>query len=121
MERKAKCEKIVLTKEESRVLKQIHKNPELECDVKIAKSLYFMGLVTPKRIGDDFDFSHCSTSEFYGVYVSYSQEKKREQLFQSLWLPIAVSAITTLIVDALQWLWPLIPQLFASFLLKNSA
>lgn len=121
MERKEKCEKVVLTKEESRILKQIHQNPKAECNEKVAKSLYFMGLVTPERIGDNYDFSHCTTSEFYNVYIAYSKARKKDQLFQSLWLPIVVSIVTTLVANALQWSWPLISQWFASYLLKSLA
>lgn len=47
-------------------------------------------------------------SDFYQVYREYKKDRFREMAMQSLWLPIVVSIITNITVDALQWLWPLI-------------
>ena len=39
---------------------------------------------------------------------------RRDRMLTSLWLPIVVSVITTLTVNALQWSWPLLVQWFAN-------
>lgn len=44
------------------------------------------------------------------------RQSRKSELFKSLWLPIIVSLVTTLTVNALQWLWPLLSRWFSNSL-----
>lgn len=48
-------------------------------------------------------------------YIEFEKEEKHRFFLRSVIVPIVVSVITTLIVTALQQLWPLIVRLLASF------
>lgn len=52
----------------------------------------------------------------YGIHEEYLRQSRKSELFKSLWLPIIVSLVTTLTVNALQWLWPLLSRWFSNSL-----
>lgn len=106
MDRKKSCEQIVLTREEKDWLKRIQKNPGVECPQEEVWQLYLYGLIEPLKAGKGFDFHRFRVAELYGVYREYLRDKRRDQIFESLWLPIVVSVVTTLTVDVLQWWLP---------------
>lgn len=59
--------------------------------------------------------TYCVT-DFYRIYEEYLRQSRKSELFKSLWLPIIVSLVTTLTVNALQWLWPLLSRWFSNSL-----
>ena len=95
-----------------------------EMVVKLDKPM--MGVYIPKMLWKDmYDFSkdsvllvlantHYDGSEYIRDYEEYLKDKHRDMMLSSLWLPIIVSIITTLVINALQWLWPLLLQWSAS-------
>lgn len=121
MDRKAECESIVMSKSEKRLLEKIRKKPHTKCGFFEVRPLVLMGLVRADTEGQDelgqpIRLDTYCVSDFYQVYSEYLKEKRWDQMTQSLWLPILVSLITTLAVNGLQSLWPLLSQWFASFL-----
>ena len=115
MDRKEICEAIVLTAAEKKLLKEIYRNPHRKCERAEVEALEEVGLVeqdTEKQpnFGVPFPGGTYYVSDFYFVYKEYLRDKRRDMTLQSLWLPIVVSIITTLTVNALQWLWPLLLQ-----------
>lgn len=124
MNRKAECESVVLTKDEKRLLKKIHKNPHINLKWEEVENLVEMGLVEeddsplPKRglySADIMSGTYCTT-EFYDVYMAYIHKEIGLLTLKSVWLPIVVSVITNFATDGIQSLLPLIQQWFASFL-----
>mgnify|MGYP007024214194 CR=1 FL=1 len=119
MNRKEECERVVLTKEEKRLLRFIHQHPHTKCERCQIWPLYEMNLVCPDTQGvDAFNApipldTYC-TSDFYQIYQAYRSEKRFWLVLKSLWLPILVSVITNLTVDGIQWWLPLLQQWFAS-------
>ena len=115
MDRKEICEAIVLTAAEKKLLKEIYRNPHRKCERAEVEALEEVGLVeqdTEKQpnFGVPFPVGTYYVSDFYFVYKEYLRDKRRDMTLQSLWLPIVVSIITTLTVNALQWLCPLLLQ-----------
>ena len=121
MYRKSSCERIVLTKSEKRLLRYISNHPHTKCEPKTIRPLYEMGLVRPDTEGKDaFNApipkdTYC-VSELYLIYQAYQTEQRFWLLLKSLWLPIVGSVITTLVVNGLQWLLPMITGSLTSFL-----
>lgn len=119
MDRKSLCEKIVLTKSEKRLLRYISKHPHTKCARGEIWPLYEMDLVHPDTEGVDAFNSpipkdtYC-VSELYQIYQSYRAEQNFWLMLKSLWLPIIVSVITTLAVNGLQWLLPMIAKWLTS-------
>ena len=119
MDRKSLCEKIVLTKAEKRLLRYISKHPHAKCAREEIRPLYEMDLVRPDTEGvDAFNApipkdTYC-VSELYLIYQAHQAEQRFWLMLRSLWLPIVVSIITNLLTDGIQWLLPLIQQLFSS-------
>ena len=78
-----------------------------------------MDLVRPDTEGVDAFNSpipkntYC-VSELYQIYQSYRAEQNFWLMLKSLWLPIIVSVITTLAVNGLQWLLPMIAKWLTS-------
>ena len=114
MERKEQCERIVLTKKEKELLKQIQKNPGMKCNQDDVWQLYLYGLIRPMKTEKGLNMHHFHIADFYDTYRDYQREKRKNQFFESLWLPIAVSVVTNLAINGLQWLWPLLVQWCAS-------
>ncbi len=119
MDRKEKCERVVLTPEEKTLLRDIKLHPHKKCSREEIWNLYELDLVKPDTSGED-DFhqpipkdTYC-VSDFYWVYHEYQHTKYRDLFLSSLWLPILVSILTNLTIDALQWLLPLILQWFST-------
>lgn len=113
-QQKADCENVVLSAADKELLKKIKEHPHYRCDPKELGNLRFFELVQEDPSGETDPFhdpigagTYC-VSDFYLVYEEYKKDRFREMAMQSLWLPIVVSIITNIIVDALQWLWPLI-------------
>lgn len=96
----------MLTREEKDWLKRIQKNPGMECPQAEVWQLYLYDLIEPVNPGEGLNPHHFHTSEFYVVYREYLSDKRKDQIFESLWLPIVVSIVTTLTVDVLQWWLP---------------
>lgn len=121
MDRKSKCESIVLTKYEKKLLRRIRRKPHTKCNRDEIWPLYEMDLVYPDTEGvDAFNMpiwkdTYC-VSELYQIYRSYKAELWFWLMLKSMWLPIVVSIITNLTVDGIQWSLPLIQQWFSSFL-----
>ncbi len=120
MERKTDCENVVLSAEEKKLLKEIQKHPHMVCDEQKIHSLLVMNLVSPDTDGvnalhEPIPTGTYCVSDFYRVYCEYKKDRFREMSLQSLWLPILVSVITTLTINALQWWLPLLVQWCASF------
>lgn len=116
---KSDCENIVLSAKDKELLKEIKNHPHRECDWNEVHSLRFFELVSPDIDGIDgfgcpIETSKYHVSDFYFVYEEYLKDKRRDMMLSSLWLPIIVSIITTLVINALQWLWPLLAQWCAS-------
>lgn len=108
MERKQKCESIVLSREEKKLLAEIKRHPHTKCEYIKVKALLNMGLIRQDTNG--FDSLHqpipldtYCVSDFYKVYLEYRREKRFWVLTQSLWMPILVSIITNLIIIAAKW------------------
>ena len=93
MNRKSDCEAIILSPDENRLLRKISHHPHTKCDRSEVAGLSSMGLIKAAR-----------------------DESRKSELFKSLWLPIIVSLVTTLTVNALQWLWPLLSRWFSNSL-----
>ena len=113
-QQKTDCENVVLSVADKELLKKIEAHPHCKCDPKELGNLQFFGLIQEDPSGEVDGFhdsigagTYC-VSDFYQVYREYKKDRFREMAMQSLWLPIVVSIITNIIVDALQWLWPLI-------------
>lgn len=106
MERKKQCEQIVLTKKEKKLLEQIQKNPDMNCNQDDVWQLYLYGLIRPMKTDNGLNMHRFHIADFYAVYRDYLHEKRKDQIFESLWLPIVVSVVTTLTIDVLQWLLP---------------
>lgn len=109
MNRKAGCESVVLTKDEKRLLKKIHKNPHINLNWEEVESLEDMGLVEeddspPPRQGlcaaNVRTGTYCTT-EFYDVYMAYTHREFSLLVLKSLWFPILVSLITSLIINGI--------------------
>ena len=114
MERKEQCERIVLTKKEKELLKQIQKNPDMQCNQDDVWQLYLYGLVSPMKTEKGLNMHRFHIADFCDTYRDYQREKRKNQFFESLWLPIVVSVVTNLAINGLQWLWPLLVQWYAS-------
>ena len=116
-QQKSDCENIVLSAADKRLLKNIEKHPHYKCRPEKVETLRFFGLVSCDATGEVDAFhapivrigTYC-VSDFYFVYKEYLRDKYRDMTLQSLWLPIVVSIVTTLTVNALQWLWPLLSR-----------
>lgn len=121
VDRRSKCESIVLTKREKKLLRRISRKPHTKCKRDEIWPLYEMDLVYPDTEGvDAFNMpiqkdTYC-VSELYRIYRSYKAELRFWLILKSLWLPIVVSIITNLTVDGIQWLLPLIQQWLSSIL-----
>lgn len=120
MDRKERCESIVLKKSEKELLVNIARNPHTACDWLTARPLILMDLISEDTCGENsfgepIGIGTYCTSEFYDVYVSHKRERRFEQLLQSLWLPALVSVITTLTVNGLQAWLPMLLQWFSNF------
>lgn len=109
MDRKEKCDAIILTKQEKKLLKRISHSPHLKCDKCAVQPLYDMGLVAPdEKMVDGFGCpvptdTYCVT-DFYFVYDEFCREKQWLILTQGFWLPFGVSVVTNLISVGIQWL-----------------
>lgn len=119
MQRRTDCENVILSAKEKKLLKKIQRHPHRKCSNQEIHTLKMMGLVTPDTCGVDAFNAPIPTgtycvSEFYLVYKEYRKDNRRDRMLTSLWLPIVVSVITTLTVNALQWSWPLLVQWFAN-------
>lgn len=119
-QQKADCENVVLSAADKELLQKIKKHPHSKCDPKELENLRFFGLIREDPSGEVDAFrepigagTYC-VSDFYLVYEEYLKDKRRDIMLSSLWLPIIVSIITTLVINALQWLWPLLAQWCAS-------
>lgn len=119
MDRKEKCERVILTPDERKLLRDIKRHPHKKCSQAEVWPLYTMGLVQPDTAGTDAlgqpipKDTYC-ISGFYWVYRAYQCSKHRALFLSSLWLPILVSIITNLTISALQRLWPLLLQWFST-------
>lgn len=68
MERKEQCERIVLTKKEKELLKQIQKNPDMKCNQEDVWQLYLYGLVKPMKTENGLNMHHFHIADFYDTY-----------------------------------------------------
>lgn len=109
MNRKAECESVVLTKDEKLLLKKIHKNPHINLKWEEVENLVEMGLVEeddsplPEHglySADIMSGTYCTT-EFYDVYMAYTHREFNLLVLKSLWFPILVSLITSLIINGI--------------------
>ena len=114
MERKQKCESIVLSREEKKLLAEIKRHPHTKCEYSEVKALLSMGLIRQDTNG--FDSLHQAilldtycVSDFYKVYLEYRREKMFWVLTQSFWMPLAVSFVTSLVMNVV------IPMLRGAF------
>lgn len=123
MNRKSDCEAIILSPDEKRLLRKISHHPHTKCDRSEVAGLSSMGLIKADR-DESVDITYqpmhmldtyCVT-DFYRIYEEYLRQSRKSELFKSLWLPIIVSLVTTLTVNALQWLWPLLSRWFSNSL-----
>ena len=123
MNRKSDCEAIILSPDEKRLLRKISRHPHTKCDRSEVAGLSSMGLIKADR-DESVDITYqpmhmldtyCVT-DFYRIYEEYLRQARKSELFKSLWLPIIVSLVTTLTVNALQWLWPLLSRWFSNSL-----
>lgn len=98
-------------------------HPHTKCDRSEVAGLSSMGLIKADR-DESVDITYqpmhmldtyCVT-DFYRIYEEYLRQSRKSELFKSLWLPIIVSLVTTLTVNALQWLWPLLSRWFSNSL-----
>ena len=119
MNRKSDCEAIILSPDEKRLLRKISRHPHTKCDRSEVAGLSSMGLIKADR-DESVDITYqpmhmldtyCVT-DFYRIYEEYLRQSRKSELFKSLWLPIIVSLVTTL----LQWLWPLLSRWFSNSL-----
>ena len=113
MKRKSDCENVILSAYEKKLLKDIAAHPHRKCEFEDIRALINMELVDWDYVLNEKTHEYepldtCCVTPFYQFYREYRKDKFRELAFQSLWLPIVVSIITNLTVDALQWLLPLI-------------
>ena len=109
MDRKEKCERVVLTPEEKTLLRDIKLHPHKKCNREEIWNLYELDLVKPDTSGED-DFhqpipkdTYC-VSDFYWVYRSYIRAKYFDMFLSSFWLPFGVSLVTSLLTTMPQWL-----------------
>lgn len=119
MDRKEKCERVILTPNERKLLRDVKRHPHRKCSQAEVWPLYTMGLVQPDTAGTDalgqpvLKDTYC-VSRFYEVYRAYQCSKHRALFLSSLWLPILVSVLTNLTINELQRLWPLLLQWFST-------
>ena len=123
MNRKSDCEAIILSPDEKRLLRKISHHPHTKCDRSEVAGLSSMGLIKADR-DESVDITYqpmhmldtyCVT-DFNRIYEEYLRQSRKSELLKSLWLPIIVSLVTTLTVNALQWLWPLLSRWFSNSL-----
>ena len=67
MERKEQCERIVLTKKEKELLKQIQKNPDMKCNQDDVWQLYLYGLIRPMETEKGLNMHHFHIADFYDI------------------------------------------------------
>lgn len=109
MDRKEKCERVILSPDEKKLLREIARHPHKRCSQSEAWALYTLDLVKPDTEGED-DFhqpipqdTYC-VSDFYWVYREYRRGLFMDKLLTAFWLPMLVSFITSLLTTAPQWL-----------------
>ena len=75
-----------------------------------------------KKLDDNDYIRHLDTIDPAGIALLRSKgltyfEMKNKEFIRSIVTPVTVSVIANLIIAALKWLWPLLMQWLASFLL----
>lgn len=109
MDRKEKCERVILTPNERKLLRDIKRHPHRKCSQAEVWPLYTMGLVQPDTAGTDalgqpiLKDTYC-VSGFYWVYRAHKRSLLKDKLLTAFWLPMLVSFITALLTTAPQWL-----------------
>ena len=103
MERNQKCESVVLSREEKKLLAEIKRHPHTKCEYSKVKALMLMGLVNQDTnsfysLHQPISLDTYCVSDFYKAYLEYRRKKRFWVLTQSLWMPILVSIITNLII-----------------------
>lgn len=109
MNRKSECESVVLTKDEKRLLKKIHRKGHISLTQEEAESLEDMGLIEQDSAKPDGRFPWVisvgagtyHTTRFYNVYMAYTHREFSLLVLKSLWFPILVSLITSLIINGI--------------------
>lgn len=109
MDRKEKCERVILNPAEKKLLRDIARHPHKQCSQAEVWPLYKLDLVQPDAAGvDDLGQpipkdTYC-VSGFYLVYREYKRGLFWDKLLTSFWLPILVSFVTSLLTTLPQWL-----------------
>ena len=114
MDRKEKCERVILTPEEKTLLRDIKLHPHKKCSREGIWNLYELDLVKPDTLGEDAFHQPISkdtycVSDFYWVYHEYKRSLFMDKLLTSFWLPMLVSFITALLTTSPQWLPVFLP------------
>lgn len=106
MTQKEKCEAVVLTDDDKKLLKEIKKHPGKVIDKNTASRLCSMGLISrsshPMYNNED---PACSVLDFYEIYMAYTKNRRRVLWLQSFWMPLAVSFLVSVATNiAFRWL-----------------
>ena len=99
-----------MSRQEKHLLKKFKSGQRVPLEYSKAAALLALELIEP--CADDPDVY--VASDFYWVYREYQHAKYRDLFLSSFWLPVLVSILTNLTIDALQWLLPLILQWFST-------
>lgn len=109
MDRKEKCERVILTQAEKALLREIEHHPHKKYSRSAVQKLYELDLVAPDTDGEDAFHqpipkdTYC-VSDFYWVYHEYRRSLLMDKLLTAFWLPMLVSFITSLLTTLPQWL-----------------
>lgn len=109
MDRKEKCERVILSPDEKKLLRDIKRHPHKKCDKTEVWNLYALNFVEPDTEGEDAFHqpipkdTYC-VSDFYWIYHEYRRDLFMDKLLTAFWLPMLVSFITSLITTAPQWI-----------------
>ena len=93
MDRKEKCERVILSQNEKKLLRDIKRHPHKKCDKTEVWNLYTLNLVEPDTEGEDAFHqpipkdTYC-VSDFYWIYHEYRRDLFMDKLLTAFWLPM---------------------------------
>lgn len=106
---------IALTRTETKILKKSAKTPIPKNSCARLLRLDLVEEIMEYSHGDmPIETGLCEITDIGTDFLAYRKQFKKDILLENAWIPVVVSILTNLLTDGIQWLLPLIQQLFSN-------